>query len=371
MTRPDVLLIGVGGVGGWVLEWLARTEGIARVVAADINEEWGRRKVYNVAAGAMLQGYYPHLEFVRLDLSDVDATAETINRLQPRLIFNCATLMTWWVRKEVISPEMAARLGEAGSGPWLPSHLALSRKLMLAVRASGWKGPVINSGIADISNAVLAKRGLAPTIGLGNIDLVVPALKIGVAERLGVPARSVNVYAILHHYHTSYFRKHPSGAPPYFLRIMVDDRDVTDRFDTDELLYQVSQTRFSGEDLNPVVASSGVKNALALLWDTGLLTHSPGPQGLPGGYPVRLSSDGAEVVLPEGVTMEQAIAINEAGQRADGIERIEEDGTVVYTEKAMRIMKEVLDYDLEPLKFDECDERAAELIGRFKAMSGG
>jgi hypothetical protein len=66
--------------------------------------------------------------------------------------------------------------------------------------------------------------------------------------------------------------------------------------------------------------------------------------------------------------MDQALAINEAGQRADGIERIEEDGTVVFTDTAVAIMKEVLDYELTPLNFDECDQRAEELIARFTKL---
>lgn len=118
------------------------------------------------------------------------------------------------------------------------------------------------------------------------------------------------------------------------------------------------------------MAASGVKNALALLRDTGLLTHSNGPQGLPGGYPVRLSAAGAEVYLPDGITLEEAVAINEGGQRSDGIEQIEDDGTVVYTDKAVQIVKEILGYDLAPLQFDDCDERAEELIACFKARAG-
>lgn len=367
--RPEFLVVGLGGVGSWVLELLARTHGISHIVAADLSEEWGRRKVYNVAAGAILQGHYPRLSFVRIDLRNVEATVETIARLQPQVILHCATLQTWWVRKQ-LSPEVADRLSEAGSGPWLPTHLALSRKLMLALRAANWQGHVVNSGIADISNAVLHKRGLAPTIGLGNIDLLIPVLRMGVAERLDVAARSATVYAVLHHYHVSHFRKHVRNAPPYFLRLMVGDQDVTAEFDTDQLLHQVSRDRFSDQDLNPVVAASGVKNGLALLRDMDLLTHSPGPQGLPGGYPVRLGAAGAEVVLPDGVTMDQALSINLAGQRGDGVERIEADGTVVYTDKAIQIMKEVLDYDLSPLHFDECDERAEELVARFRALAG-
>jgi hypothetical protein len=367
MNRPEALIVGLGGLGSWVLELLARSDGITYVVGADVDQEWGRRKVYNAASGAILQGYYPRLAFVRIDLQDVDATAETIARLQPQLILNCATLQTWWLRKK-LPPDIGDRLTEAGSGPWLSTHLALSRKLMMAVRASDFQGHVINSGIPDISNVVLAKRGLAPTIGLGNIDLLISPLRMGVARRLEVSVRNVSVFAILHHYHTTHFRKHASGAPSYFLRLMVGDQDVTGQFDTDLLLHQVSQDRLSGPDGNAVVAASGVKNGLALLRDTGLLTHSPGPQGLPGGYPVRLSASGAQVVLPTGVTMEQALSCAEAGQRADGVEQIEEDGTVVYTDKAAQIIKEVLGYELTSLGFDQCDEQAAELIARFRAL---
>lgn len=369
MRQPEVLIVGLGGVGSWVLELLARTEGISYIVGADFNEDWGQRKVNTVASGLALQGYYPRLEFVKMDLRDLDATAETIDRLQPQLIFNCATLQTWWVRHQYLTPEKAKRLGEAGAGPWLPTHMALARKLMLAIQACGWQGHVINSGFADASNMVLAKRGLAPTMGLGNIDLIVPVIQISVAQRLNVPVCNVSVYAVFHHYHFRAFHSLPSaGMPPYFLRIMVGDHDVTAQFDTDQLLRELPPG-LSANHLDPVVAASGVKNALALLRDTGLLTHTNGPQGLPGGYPVRVSAAGAEVFLPDGITLEEAVAINENAQRGDGIERIEDDGTVIYTDKAIQIMKQVLDYDLAPLKFDECDERAEELVAHFRALA--
>jgi hypothetical protein len=90
---------------------------------------------------------------------------------------------------------------------------------------------------------------------------------------------------------------------------------------------------------------------------------------LPGGYPVRLSADGAGVFLPGGITLEEAVAINEAARRGDGIERVEDDGTVIYTDRAVKIMKGVLGYDLAPLRFDDCDERAEELVARFKALA--
>ena len=369
MKRPQILLIGLGGVGGYILEFLIRAGSISDIVAADYNADWGRRKVETAQRGAALQGFYPRVEFVELDLNAIDATADFIDRLQPELVFNCATAQTWWVRRQYLSPEQADRLAQAGAGPWLATHLALARKLMLAIKSCGWNGPVINSGFADASNTVLSKNGLEPTMGLGNIDLVVPGVQHRVAQALDVPAENVRVFAVLHHHHVSYFHRSAEGAPPYFLRIMVGDRDATGDFDTGELLYTVARSGAHGQHLDPLVAASGVKNALALLYDTGLLTHTNGPRGLPGGYPVRVRRSGVDLFLPQGITREEAVRINEDAQRGDGIERIGSDGTVHYTDKVIQIMKEVLDYDLKPLRFDEIDERCDDLVARFRALA--
>ena len=108
---------------------------------------------------------------------------------------------------------------------------------------------------------------------------------------------------------------------------------------------------------------------MAILFDTGEIVHAPGPEGLPGGYPVRLSAEGAEVVLPDGITKEEAIKINEEAQKYDGIEKINEDGTVVCTDHAAQIMKEVFDYDCKELKLDECEGKAKELISACNKLS--
>ena len=63
------------------------------------------------------------------------------------------------------------------------------------------------------------------------------------------------------------------------------------------------------------------------------------------------------------------MAINDEGQRADGVDSIEDDGTVVFTDLAVEILREVMGYSLAPLKFDDCDERAEELITSFRALA--
>jgi len=105
---------------------------------------------------------------------------------------------------------------------------------------------------------------------------------------------------------------------------------------------------------------------LGILNDTNEITHAPGPEGLVGGYPVRLNREGAKVFLPEGVSRERAIQINEEAQKWDGIEKIKEDGTVVFTDIAYNTFKELLNYDCKELKVAEIEDRANELGTKFK-----
>ena len=121
-----------------------------------------------------------------------------------------------------------------------------------------------------------------------------------------------------------------------------------------------------GVDDHFIVAASAIKNMLAILHDTNELTYAPGPMNLPGGYPVRLSLKGSKVELPEDISLDEAVQINEESQRLDGIEKIESDGTVIFTEKTVKIMKEMLGYECEKLRLEECGKKAKELLSAYK-----
>lgn len=84
-------------MGGKALELLARRRDIPHMVAADINEEHDHQKVSNAAFGAQLEGCYPDIEFVRIDLQNVDETAEVLAKVRPSVIFNSATLQSYRV----------------------------------------------------------------------------------------------------------------------------------------------------------------------------------------------------------------------------------------------------------------------------------
>jgi malate/lactate dehydrogenase len=364
VDEKKVMIIGLGNIGNYGLEFLARTPGVASIFTADIDKTMGLSKTHNVSLGAAHMGFYPNIEFVPLDLFNIEETASLLGRITPDVVWSCVTLQSWWVISELPEDLYKKLRVVAGIGPWLPMHLVLTYKLMQAIKLSGIKPHVVIASLPDMTCPVLAKVGLAPTIGLGNIDNFIPEIKKVVGNKLGIPMRNVTVCMIGSHVVRTAFKFGMKNIP-YYLRVFAENKDVTKEFNHDQLLFDAASLVIGWQG-DSKVAASGVKNVLAILNNTGEFTHSPGPQGLPGGYPVRLSANGAEVVLPEGLSMKEAVRINEEGNRLDGLEKIEEDGTVVCTENAVNLMKELFGYDCRRIKIEEMEGTAKELRIRYR-----
>lgn len=368
--RPRVMIIGLGGLGGNVLEFLARTPGVSEIITTDINKDHGTRKTNMAMMGAAHQGFYPIIKFVEGDLNDIDGMAALLKTFEPDVVLNCTTLQSWWVILG-LPRSVFEELDAAGVGPWLPMHLTLAYKFMQAFKKSGIKGHAVNSSFPDAVNPVLGKVGLAPTMGIGNLDLLIPGIKKVVGEKFGVPMHRVEVFLVSHHFLNGHLFGHgDTGGAPYFLKILVDHKDVTPKVNTDEILCAAGRIpRDRGPTAQQHTAGAAVKDILAILHDTGQLTHVPGPNGLVGGYPVCLGAKGVEIVLPEELTLEKAIGINEEAQKFDGVETIRDEGTVVFTDKAVGIMRRMLNYDCEELKISECEEKAKELASLYKKFA--
>jgi len=157
--------------------------------------------------------------------------------------------------------------------------------------------------------------------------------------------------------------------------VLVDGEDATGKYPNEKLRDMYSEAgyaasvQYAGALVDQMkTASSFLKNVLAIYYDTRK-THVcvPGPNGLPGSYPIRLGEEGAELVLP-GISEAEAVEINERGARLDGIERVKDDGTVVFLEENVKYMREVVGYECEELKPSESEERAQELNRHLKAL---
>jgi len=364
-----IILVGVGNVGQHLLEFAARENDEFEWIVADINEEKARWACNNAEIGAAHHGQHPKFHPMKIDLFEIEKTTELIQRERPAAIVNCTVLHTWHLIRQ-LPKDLYAKISSAGLGAWLPCQLTLGMNLAQAIKDSGLSPYYINSSLSCITNPVLGKIGLAPTIGIGNVDLIAPAILTYIAQKTGVPRYNIETYLVCHHQHWVYPREagYKPGAP-YFLKIMIAGEDVTKQFDTDKVMYEAVKLYPPGIDFTTVSASSALKNLKAMVFNQGLRTHSPGPNGLPGGYPVRLSAKGAEIVLPPEIALEEAIKMNEKSGRLDSIEEIQNDGTVVFTDYAYNIMKETLGFDCRSFQPSEAKELAFEQMACYKKLA--
>jgi hypothetical protein len=72
--------------------------------------------------------------------------------------------------------------------------------------------------------------------------------------------------------------------------------------------------------------------------------------------------------LPPDVTLPEAVAQNQRAGHQDGIETIEADGTVVFTEAARAAVADLDPRLAEPLRLDDLEARAAILMETLEPL---
>jgi hypothetical protein len=314
-----VLVIGLGDLGSRVLDILARSARIERLVGSGRDAEHGEARTAQCLLVAALQGGPRRVEFVRNDVSDVAATAALLSSLDPDVVVTAASRHTWWRRGVEGVPY----------GAWLPLQLTLVRDLVLARNGAGIAAPIVCLPFPDNVGPALAPLGLAPELGAGNVTETAAKLELLAGE--GAEARLV-----LHHAAQRYafpdfaaLGGGESGEPPWAAEVLVGGEALAEER-VDELFHAPWPLPW-GRDSHDLTAAATARIVEALLSDQPVRTHAPAPNGRPGGYPLLVSRGAIELDLPAGLGEDEAVAINGRAARWDGLELVEADGTLVFT----------------------------------------
>jgi hypothetical protein len=192
----------------------------------------------------------------------------------------------------------------AGFGLTLPLHAELAIVAGQAVQDGCPEAWYVNGCFPDAVNPVLACLGLPVLCGIGNIAIIAAGLQtaLGVADhgRLAVLAHHVHLHA-------------PEAAPDEALA-WLDGAPVAE---VGKLL--AAARRVARPELNQVTGLTAALLLRDLLAGDEVDAHVPGPLGLPGGYPVRVSPLGVTLRLPVGVSEDDAITANQRWAALDGV----------------------------------------------------
>ena len=358
---PRALLIGLGDLGYRIAQGLASAAGLDELVLAGGGKGRGP-----ALAGKLDCCYQTRVRYAPLDGTDGRAVEALLRRERPDLVVQCASLVNPWEILAAPEPRVA-RIRDAGVGIQLPAWLPITIAVMRAVRALDLAVPVANLPWPDGTHPVLARLGLVPTIGLGNPGMILLRVRAALrheAAAEGRPAAPLPLVRILGDASTLW---HSLAATP-----PADGEDGCrvylgeDGRRADYLAYRCHPWPLCFE-LNELTAASALPVLRALLPGAAPLRFTcPGIDGHPGGYPVRIAEGRVDYDLPPGVTLEDAIAFNTRHAREEGIERVEDDGTVIYTERARAVLADIDPALAAPLHPDA----AAARFGRLMAALG-
>jgi len=357
--RLRVLIVGLGDLGRHLALHLASAAEVDELLLA------GR----SVAEGPALAGLCAasgsaRVRFIELDAGRRAAIESLLRRERPALVVQCTSLLSPWFLDNSHTPA-ADTVREAGFAAQVSAQLPLIMNVMEAARTVDFSGPVVNSSYPDVTHAVLGRLGLAPTVGTGNVSMIRARICAVLRERL-VPSdeqpQPLPLVRVLgHHAHvTSVVVSRRPAEPDRRPLVYLDASE-----EAHELAYAGVPLR-SERGLNALSAASALPVIRALLPSAEpLRTSVPGPLGMPGGYPVRIADGRIELDLPEGVGVDESVDFQNRCARFDGVERIAEDGTIVFTEAARAAVRRHAPGLCEPLHPAEAEARCRYLLERL------
>ncbi len=356
----SVLIIGAGDAGLKMAAGLVQSGRLRRLTLAGLSRNRGP-----AAAGLLASLGECPVDFVELDGTRQGDVEGLLRRAKPDLLVQSASLVGPWSTIGSQDP-VAQALAAAGLGVQLPAQLPVLTSVMQAVRTIDFSGPVANLSLPDITHPVLRGRGLAPTIGLGNVSMQLLRVRAALRAQADKDApSSLPLIRLVGHHKQVYgvMTAERPEDPEARVRVYLGEDGTRD----DDLAYQ-GYALPPSIDYNVVTAASAIPVLVALLPGADPLRYSaPAPQGLPGGYPVRIADGEVELDLPPGADLAEIVAFHNRMGRGDGVEEIAADGTVCFTESAKAAVAALDPALAETLSPDDVAARYELLARHLKA----
>jgi hypothetical protein len=277
-----------------------------------------------------------------------DSLPQLLQDIQPSFVVHAASLVSPWEQRNPQS-RWSQLLSRCGFGLTLPLQAVLALKTVRAIQQSAADCQLINASYPDGVNPLLAALGLPVLCGVGNIAI------LAAAYEACIPA-GVRFSMIAHHSDIGRIGATDRQRTDH-IRVWLDDVETNESDPT--FLKLMRQIR--GAELNQVTGAT-VVSLLARLTSHGeFRCHLPGPNGLPGGYPVRFRSGRVFLDLPAGFSQSEAIAHNqEAGDR-EGVS-VSRTGIVQFSEIAATALSELAPQIPASFPASEIDQVADQFI---------
>ncbi|MDT0572609.1 hypothetical protein RM704_34975 [Streptomyces sp. DSM 3412] len=347
MASRDILIVGVGSLTRAICSSLATTAAERCTVTLLSGTPRNAAEVCYIAnTRAALSGTGTRFRALPAPEYSAEVFRDVLARVQPAVVLNCASHQSPWegTRAPSAWSDLVAR---AGFGVTLPLQSVPALTLAEAIAEVSPQALLVNACFPDAVNPVLDALGLPVFCGTGNVLTIAASLRSALsAERHPGTLRVLGHHVHLHTPH------HPEDEALAWL----DGSPVPEV--TEALRAQRGTAR---AELNAVGGHATALLLGNLVDRRDTLANLPGPSGLPGGYPVRISSGRIRLDLPRGVSREHAVALNQRWAVLDGVQ-VRPDGGVRFTAEGDPETDKELPDVLSPFPVTDLRERCARML---------
>jgi len=319
MAGCDILISGTGGFAARIAFDIAATaDEPVEVVIAGRNRE--RLNWLRTAANARAALFGKKARFTThaVDLLAPNASDEMLAATAPRIVVQAASIQT----SQVIAQSGNAwtkLVAEGGLSATAVFQALLSSRVAAAITRSGKPMTLVNCGFPDVVNGMIRAMGHDVACGMGNVAILSNVF----AGSAATPPRA-EIKVLAHYQNLAAWRRRPEERGGRAPRVWLDGVEV------EGVYARFADIQLTPEPVIEISGASGVPMLLAMAANRSWRGHVPGPNGLPGGYPVRLVDRSLELELPDGVGEAEAIAWNASFEQENGLVVLP-DGKAVFT----------------------------------------
>jgi hypothetical protein len=373
-----IIIFGLGSVGGYLLDYLMSwPETNVELHVCGRSPEKVTQDINIVLVGNIIRhNRLKPVIFHKVDLNDIDAAAEVIQKVAPDFIVNSSRVYSGLKYGSISWKNIRAY------GLWSPLSVKFIRNIMIACKSAGCTPVVINTSYSDAVNKWLKSAGLiCPDFGSGNLNHLIPRMKLSVAEQADIDDSSkIDIVLATSHFHDVVISKegHTEGVDP-LVHISHAGRDL----DLDmHAVYRKCAIPMPIDTKRNIMNASSTfaiiaKTVDAIRSSSAHVIHSPGVNGHIGGYPVLIdfrSGPSAEKhisFIEDFFTLKEMEAHNRASISLDGIEDIS-DGVLTYTDSLQKRVKNSFGVEIpKQVHFDSIQDMSDFLINKIIAPALG
>ncbi len=367
--KVRIMIIGLGSVGNYLLDFLMSAgDETMDICVAGRNKEKMLSDINIVRVASLIRGQNRSEVSMTgsVDLNRIADITQAIRSYDPDIIVNSSRAYPGLKYGSISWKSVRAY------GIWAPLAMKYTKNIMTAYEQAESNAVVITTSYPDAVIPWLKSAGMSyPDFGSGNINHLVPRLKLAAAGRLGIKDYwNIDVTLAVSHFHDVVISKEGKTEG---VDMLMDVRYRGQKIDmeTGEMIAGCSIPMPTDAKRNMMNASSNfeiIKAVLAAVRRSEKTKlHCPGVFGEIGGYPIVLDGTGEQVeayLCEDHFGLARMREKNRESIYLDGIEDVR-DGVLVYTDELIAKVRKAFDVDLrKTVSLDEVEDSCDFLINK-------